>query len=73
MNLLKEVNLGIQLSSGTKVGGLLFADDFVGVCNSAESLQNVIDTVHGYCSRWRLRVNVSKSAVNGFLQSIREW
>ena len=40
-DLMKEVekaNLGMQLSSGKKVGGLLFADDFVGVCNSAESL-----------------------------------
>ena len=37
-DLLKEANLGIQRSSGKKVGGLLFADDFVGVCNSAESL-----------------------------------
>ena len=38
---LKEVekaNLGIQLSSGKKVRGLLFADDFVGGCNSVESL-----------------------------------
>ena len=68
-DLLKEVekaNLGIQLSSGKKVGGLLFAVDFVGVCNSAESLQSLIDTVHGYCSRWRLRANVSKSAVMVF-------
>ena len=56
-----EANLGIQLSSGKKVGGLLFADDFVGVCNSAESLQSLIDTIHEYCSRWRLRANVSKS------------
>ena len=39
--LLKEVekaNLGIQLSSGKKVGGLLFADDSVWICNSAEGL-----------------------------------
>ena len=48
---------------GRKVGGLLFADDFVGVCNSAESLQSLIDTIHGYCSKWTLRANVSKSAV----------
>ena len=40
--------------------------DFVGVCNSAESLQSLIDTIHGYCSRWRLRANVSKSAVMVF-------
>ena len=56
-DLLKEVekaNVGIQLSSGKKVGGLLFTDDSVGVCNSAESLQSFIDTVHGYCCRWRL-------------------
>ena len=68
-DLLKEVekaNLGIQLSSRKKVGGLLFVDDFVGVCNSADSLQSLIDTVHGYCSRWRLRANVSKSAVMFF-------
>ena len=45
---------------------MLFADDFVGVCNSAESLQSLIDTVHGYCSRWRIRANVSKSAVKVF-------
>ena len=34
MNLLKEVEqtgLGIQLSSGKTVGGMLFADDFVGI------------------------------------------
>ena len=61
--------------SGKKVRGLLFADDFVGVCNSAESLQSLIDTVHGYCSRWRLRANVSKSAVMVFSQALvsGEW
>ena len=62
IDLLKEVekaNLGIQLSSGKKVGGLLFADDFVGGCNLAESLQSLIDTVQGYCTRWKL----SRSAV----------
>ena len=65
-DLLKEIekaNLGMQLSSGKKV---LLADDFVGVCNSAENLQSLIDTVHGYCSRWRLRANVSKSVVMVF-------
>ena len=29
---------GIQLSSGKTVGGMLFADDFVGVSDSKESL-----------------------------------
>ena len=38
-DLLKEVEqaeLGIQLSSGKIVGGMLFADDFVGVKSSSQ-------------------------------------
>ena len=68
-DLLKDVEqaeLGIQLSSGKRVGGMLFADDFVGVSDSRESLQKLIDVVHGYCNKWRLKANVSKSAVMVF-------
>ena len=62
MKEVEKANLGIQLSNCKKVGRLLFADDFVGVCNSDESLQSLIDTVHGYCSKWGLRDKVSRSA-----------
>ena len=31
-----------------------------------ESLQKLIDVVHGYCNKWRLKANVSKSAVMVF-------
>ena len=37
--LLKEVEqagLGVELSDGSTIGGMLFADDFVGVSNSEE-------------------------------------
>ena len=64
--MLKEVEqteLGIQLSSGKTVGGMLFADDF---SDSKESLQKLLDVVYSYCSKWRLRANVSKSAVMVF-------
>ena len=44
-------------------GGMLFADDFVGVSDSKESLQKLIDVVYSYCSKWRLQANVIKSAV----------
>ena len=67
-DLLKDVEqaeLGIQLSSGKRVGGMLFADDFVGVSDSRESLQKLID---GYCNKWRLKANVSKSVVMVFLR-----
>ena len=45
-HLLKEVEqaeLGVQLSSGKKIGGMLFADDLVGISDSKESLQKLID------------------------------
>ena len=55
--LLKEVELGVDLS---KIGGLLFADDFVSVSNSeAKAYQYA----YAYCCKWMLRANVNKSAV----------
>ena len=35
----------------------------------------LIDTVHGYCSRWKLRANVSKSAIMVWSKAsaIGEW
>ena len=53
-DLLKEVEqaeLGVQLSSGKKIGGMLFADDLVGISDSKESLQKLIDVVYGYCNK----------------------
>ena len=47
-DLLKEVEqtgLGTQLSSGKTVRGMLFADDFVGISDSKESLQKLLDVV----------------------------
>ena len=46
--------MGVKL----RVGGLLFASDFVGVSESGEQLQRVIDMVHCYCRKWRLKANV---------------
>ena len=62
----EQAGLGIELSDGGRVGGLLFADDFVGVSESGEQLQRVIDVVHSYCRKWRLKANVSKSAAMTF-------
>ena len=44
----------------------LFADDFVGVSESNDQLQTLIDAVHAYCRKWRLTANVNKSAVMVF-------
>ena len=62
----EEAEIGIDLSSGGRLGGLLFSDDFVGVSKSKDQLQTLIDVVHVYCRKWRLKANVSKSAVMVF-------
>ena len=62
----EEAGLGIEISSGKRMGGMLLADDFVGVSESRESLQKLIDVVYRYCNRWRLKANVGKSAVMVF-------
>ena len=64
--LLKEVEqagLRVELSDGSTVGGMLFADDFVGVSNSEGELQRLINVAHAYCCKWRLKANMSRSAV----------
>ena len=51
---------------------MLFADDFVGVSNSEEELQRLINVAHAYCCKWRLKANVSKSAVVVFARELVE-
>ena len=54
-DLLEEIDIpqiGIQLKSGNKVSGLLFADDFVGITESSENLQQLIDIIYEFCSKW---------------------
>ena len=44
----------VELSCDKRIGGMLFADDFVGIRDSKESLQKLLDVVYSYCSKWRL-------------------
>ena len=53
--------------SNISAEGLHFsAFHFVGISDSKESLQKLLDVVYSYCSKWTLRANVSKSAVMVF-------
>ena len=54
------------------IGGMLFADDFVGVSNSEEELQRLINVAHAYCYKWRLKANVSKNTVVVFARELVE-
>ena len=65
----EEAGLGVQLCNGKSIGGMLFADDFVGFSDSKEKLQKLIDVVHSYCNKWRLKANVSKSAAMVFARN----
>ena len=51
---------------------MLFADDFVGLSDSKEQLQKLIDVVYSYCSKWRLKANVTKSVVMVFTKEAVE-
>ena len=51
---------------------MLFADDFVGLSDTKEQLQKLIDVVYSYCSKWRLKANVTKSAVMVFTKEAVE-
>ena len=48
---MEQSGLGVELSDGSTIGGLLFADDFVGVSNSEEDM-------HAYCCKGRMLVKV---------------
>ena len=74
-DLLKEVekaDLGIQLGEGGRIGGMLFADDFVALSDSKEQLQKLIDLVYNYCNKWRLKANVTRSVVMVFAKEAVE-
>ena len=50
-DLLREVEkagLVVQLNNGKSIGGLLFAD-VVGMSDSRENLQKLIDVIHKFC------------------------
>ena len=74
-DLLKEVEMAeleIRLGEGGRIGGMLFADDIVGLSDSKEQLQKLIDIVYSYCNKWRLKANVTKSAVMDFAKEAVE-
>ena len=45
---------------------LLYADDIILLANSAENLQNSLNVLADYCTRWKLTVNTTKTKVMVF-------
>ena len=48
--LVKVGGLGVQLNNRKSISGLLFVDDFVGISDSSEKFQKLIDVVHKFCN-----------------------
>jgi hypothetical protein len=57
--------LGIELDQLT-LFVILFADDLVLMSETAEGLQNMLNALHGYCVKWNLVVNVTKTKLMVF-------
>ena len=47
---------------------LLYADDLLLMSDSTEDLQLGIDILYDYCTRWKLNINIEKSAVVFFIK-----
>ena len=54
----EKAGIGLTVKKDVKVGGLMFADDFVGLTTNAEDLQTLINIVQGFCNKWRLKSNI---------------
>ena len=61
--LMKEIESKASSLPSLQLNGFLFADDFVGLSDSKEGLQDMINVVHAYSKKWRFEANVTKSAV----------
>ena len=46
-----------------KIFMLLYADDIVLFAKSAEELQEGLNLLHGYCIKWKLKINVNKTKI----------
>ena len=44
----------------------MYADDIVVLANTVQELQRMMKAVEGFCRRWRLQVNMSKTKVLEF-------
>ena len=68
MHLQENINMGITIDQ-VSIYLLLFADDTVLLSEAAQGLQQMLDSLHGYCNTWSLTVNVDKTKILVF----RKW
>ena len=60
--------MGIDIN-GRQICCLLYADDIVIYSNTADKLQALLDKVHNWCFKWKMKLNYNKSNVMHFRTS----
>ena len=51
----------VYLNEKNKINALMYADDLVLISRSKEGLQCQIDSLHEYCQKWKLAINIKKT------------
>ena len=51
----------VYLNENNKINALMYADDLVLISRTKEGLQRQIDSLHNYCQKWKLSINIMKS------------
>jgi hypothetical protein len=62
----------VQLDT-TKLNCLLYADDLVLLSESEKGLQSCLEQLNSYCSKWKLKINISKTKIIIFSKGKRKW
>ena len=68
---LKRLHKGIKLNN-LEICCLLYADDIMLMSETEEDMQAMLDFVHEWCRKWRLRINNAKSNVVHFRNKGKE-
>ena len=63
--MISRVNKGININ-GRNVSILLYADDIVLISDTEVNLQYMLDSMHEWYHKWKLKLNIDKSNVMHF-------
>ena len=60
---IKNSNIGLILNETLTINILLYADDIVLLAKNEEDLQDLLFIVEGWCKKWRLEINLTKTNI----------
>ena len=60
---LQDISIDPVTLNDTKINSLCYADDLVLISRTSSGLQNALNILQSYCSKWNLCINVSKTTI----------